>query len=96
MKKPDRAGKQIRTLDDLVNAAYERRSVINRYGNRRRPAAAVVNMQGMTIARAIMDGLWIYKPIKRVDLNKPPRTWTPRKPDVPTPPAQTLNLPHYP
>ena len=93
MNKPPRAGKRIRTLDDLVNAAYERQSVIGRYG-RRLPAAAVVNMQGMTIARAIMDGLWIYKPKKRVDLEKPPRAWTPRKPAF-TPPAPILNLPHY-
>lgn len=61
MKKPARAGKRILTLDDLVNAAYERRSVIDRSGCRN-PAAAMVNMQGLTIARAIMDGIWIYKP----------------------------------
>lgn len=96
MIKPPRAGKRIRTLDDLVNAAYERRSVIGRYVGNRRPAAAVLNMQGGSIARAIMDGLWIYKPKKRIDLNKPPRAWTPRKPAAPAKPAPTLNLPHYP
>ena len=93
MNKPARAGRRIRTLDDLVNAAYERRSVIGRYANPPLPAAAYANRQGICIARAIMDGLWIYKPKKRIDLNKPPKTWTPRKPAGPTTPAPILNLP---
>jgi hypothetical protein len=96
MKKPARAGKRILTLDDLVNAAYERRSIINRHGNRRLPAAVMVSMQGLQIARYIMDGIWIYKPKRRIDLSKPPKAWTPRKPAAPVKPAPILNLPYYP
>lgn len=96
MNKPARAGKRIRNLNDLVNAAYERRSVIGRHIGNRLPAAAVLNMQGRCIARAIMEGLWIYKPKKRIDLSKPPRSWSPSKPATPTTPAPILNLPYYP
>jgi hypothetical protein len=96
MKKPARAGKRILELRQLVEAAHARQSVIGKYAARRLPAAAMVNMQGMTIARAISDGLWIYKPKRRIDLSKPPKAWTPRKPAPPVKPAPILNLPYYP
>lgn len=55
------------TLDGLMAAAYDRKSVIvpKYLGNRPQPAAWIVNLQGALIHRLIGYGMWIYTPKKK-------------------------------
>lgn len=88
MKHP-RQGKRIRTLAQLAQAAAERRSVLV-YGFRRHPAAAAMNWQAAYVFEVIQRGLFIYKPVKRIDTSKPPRKWIPyRPPESNSPQPQT-------
>jgi len=90
-----RQGKRIRTLDQLVQAASERRSVLA-YGYRRHPASAVINWQARYVWEILKSGLYLYNPKKPLDPNKPPKKWG-RKPASFSAPAQpTLLLPYYP
>jgi len=61
--KPKHAGKRIRSLADIYDAATSRRAIIGyQTWAGRRPASWVLMMQGCTLHFAIRDGLWIYKP----------------------------------
>jgi len=74
-------GKQIKTLAQLGKAASERRAVILHPGSTRRtPAAVILNHQAWLVLKMLEKGMWIYKGKTRVDLTKPPRKWTPYKP----------------
>ena len=56
--------KKIKNLDDLMQAAKEKKSVVSSAGgfNPRIPAAFAVNMTGAMIHSAIKFGLYIYEP----------------------------------
>lgn len=90
-------GKRITSLEQLVRAAEERRSVILPEGAwlRRYPAAYVLMRSGHFIHRAITGGMWLNIPKRPVDPNKPPRKWKTRQ-ATPAAPAPVLALPYYP
>lgn len=71
-------GLKIKTLQALVKAAAERRSVISDMGFRGRlPAAVALNYQARYVAQMIDAGLYIYNGSSRVDLTTPPKKWNP-------------------
>ena len=90
-----RQGKRIRTLDQLAQAAAERRSVLV-YGYRRHPAAAVINWQARYVWEILKAGLYLYNPKKPIDPNKPPKKWMPKPASFYAPVQPVLNLPYYP
>ena len=57
--------KKINTLDELYEAAINRKSIItkNNLGTFRKPIAAafVINFQGTVLRRLFKEGLYIYK-----------------------------------
>jgi len=53
--------KRIETLQDLVNAAELRRSVLFKPWKKPLPAAAILNMQGKSIHKLIQMGLTLYE-----------------------------------
>jgi len=89
-------GKRIKTLHQLAQAATERRAVVlGSYLGQRYPAATIMCRQARDVLRLIDHGIWIYEGKRRVDLSKPPRTWTPKRPTTASP-LPILNLPYYP
>ena len=88
-------GRRIKTLHQLAQAASERRAVVLPPFQQRFPAATIMCRQARDVLRMIDGGMWIYEGKRRVDLSKPPKTWTPRRPVV-GPEKPILNLPYYP
>lgn len=85
-------GRKIKTLQDLVKAAEERRSVFCDVGFRGRfPAAVALNYQARYVAEMIDEGLYIYNGNSRVDLTTPPKKWTPKSPAKLPPPLLLEN-----
>jgi hypothetical protein len=84
-----KTGKRILDLNDLHAAAMARQSVVCRQWYRKRgedhhyltgptPAAFMQNRIGSDLRRMINDGMFIYKPETKLDLDRPPRGKAPK------------------